>query len=76
MVKTSDNYLILPQDNIEHVYSTHKNKWERNFFLFIFSNKLLWTNVFIMCVNRISITSEDQKLNSVQSLDSVLLQQL
>jgi hypothetical protein len=76
MVKTSDNYLILPRDNIEHVYSTHKNKWERKKFLFIFSNKLLWTNVFIMCVNRISITSEDQKLNSVQSLDSVLLQQL
>lgn len=77
MVKTSDNYLILPWDNIEHVYSTHKNKWERNlFFLFIFSNKLLWTIVFIMCVNCISITSEDQKMNSVQSLDLVLLQQL
>jgi hypothetical protein len=46
------------------------------FFLFIFSNKLLWTKVFIMCVNHISIKSEDQKMNSVQSLDSVLLQQL
>lgn len=32
--------------------------------------------MFIMCVNRISITSEEQKMNSVQSLDSVLLQQL
>jgi hypothetical protein len=36
MVKTSDNYLILPWDNIEHVYSTHKNKWERIFFFFLF----------------------------------------